>query len=305
MKNILVLMLVFVLFFSSACNKVQDEEYSNNLSSEELNKNETEVIYDDHELIEKNLSFVDGTLTARYSENTDLSDLNNLEYCEEVVHLKLYLNESHETMILTNLPNVVNLTVEVQGVAKHLDISSLNSLKQVTLLGSIEEIKMPQNVESISVDGKTNFKVLSNCENLKNIEILGLTNLEDLKLFENLESVSIKVSGCDLSQLNDISFSKLMLSNINDEELTVINGCLVDTLQIDDENVMDLGIIERLPNLKVLFFTIASSENPYVTTFMEPTNEDIDKLVTPADVSILKQFISDGGTLYLMTDPNR
>lgn len=305
MKNILVLMLFFVLFFSSACNKVLDEEYSNNLTSEELNKNETEVIYDDYELIENNLSFANGTLIARYSENTDLSDLNNLEYCEEVTHLKLYLNESRETMILTNLPNVVNLTVEIQGIVKSLDISSLNSLKQVTLLGSIEEIKMPQNVESISVDGKTNFKVLSNCKNLKNIEILGLTNLEDLQIFENLESVSIRVSGCDLSQLNNISFSKLRLSNVTDEELAVINGCPVDTLQIDDETVLDLEIIERLPNLKVLFFTIASSENPYVTTFMEPTNEDIDKLVTPADVSILKQFINDGGTLYLMTDPNR
>lgn len=250
------------------------------------------------------IAFSDGVLTAKYSGIADFSNLDTVENPDEAEKLEIYLN-SGEELFVPEFKNVKNLYIEITGSIKTLDISALKNLEQFTLLGKAEELILPENLESVSVYGQTDLSLFADCESIRNIEILGLTDLASLKNFSNLENITVGASGCDLSVLNEVNFSKLTLSNVGEDELSAINGCPINTLQISDEDISDLSFIKRLPNLEVIFLTVASGGNPYVTTFMEPTDEDLDNLATAADVSVLKEFIKNGGTLYLLTDPNR
>ncbi len=289
MKKWFVLMLALFMLFSSACGKVQDEK----TPSEDVPK-----------VTGTNISCSDGTLVAKYSENADFSDLSAVENPDEIENLEIYLNSGDE-LVLPKFANAKNLYIEITESVKSLDISALENLEQFTLFGKTEELSLPEKLESVSVYGQTDLSLFCGCESIRNIYVLGVTDLESLQLFANLESVFVMVSGCDLSPLNNVSFSELRLSNVTDEDLAAIDGCPAVTLQISDETVSDLSVIERMPNLEVLFLTVASGENPYVTAFMEPGDEDLDELATPVDISLLKEFIKNDGTLYLMTDPNR
>ncbi len=248
--------------------------------------------------------FSDGVLTAKYSGIADFSNLNTVENPDEAEKLEIYLN-SGEELLVPEFKNVKNLDIEITESVKTLDISALENLEQFTLLGKVEELILPGNLESVSVYGQTDLSLFADCKSVRNIEILGMADLVPLKTFSNLENITVRASGCNLSVLNEVNLSKLTLSNIGEDELSAINGCPADTLQISDENISDLSFIKRLPNLEVIFLTVASGGNPYVTTFMEPTDEDLDNLATAADVSVLKEFIKNGGKLYLLTDPNR
>lgn len=284
MKKFSVLFLAFLMLFSCGCSKIQDE----NPPSE---KN-------------VNISFSEGILTVRCSGNAGVLDLSDIEHREEAESMEVHL-DSAEEVILPDLPKANNLNIEITKSVKSLDISASESLKQLTLLGKAEELSLPENLESISVYGQTDLSLFANCGSIKNIYILGVTDISALKQFQNLESVFIMASGCDLSPLNDASFSELRLSNVTDEDVAAIDGCHIKTLQISDETLTDLSFIKNLPDLETVFFEVSSGENPYVTTFMEPDEEGLGSLKTPADVSLLKEFLKNGGTIYLKTDPNR
>ena len=254
------------------------------------------------------LSYSDGKLTAKYTKVTDIFvHLRFLEYCEEIEYLEIYTEQSVKFDTVPGFPNVKNLYIELGDTIKHLDFSALEKLGQVELRGKVEQLYLPQNLESVSVDGKTDLSLFAECENIREVEILGAADLGALKSFKNLETVYITAGGCDLSPLNDVEFSKLVLSDPTDEELASMDGygCPIDTLQISDKNISDFSILRKLPNLEVLFLGVSGGENPYVTTFMEPSEKDLDELATPADVSILKEFLKNGGKIYLVPDPNR
>ena len=251
------------------------------------------------------LSYSDKTLTAKYTQDTDLSNLFPLIYAEEIEYLEIYAEKYSKVMVLPAFPNVKNLYIELGEKVGQLDISPLENLGQLTVFGEAEEIFLPEKLESVSTYGQTDLSLFLPCKSIKNIEILGKTDLSVLSDFPNLETVTIRTGECDLSLLNSADFSKLVLSNIGDEELSAIDGCPVDTLQISDADLSELGIIRRLPNLEVIFLTVSGGENPFVTTFMTPSEDDLDKLKTPADVSVLKEFIENGGTVYLIPDWNR
>lgn len=283
-EKIISVLVVALLVLFSACNKMPREENYRK---------------------EPNLSFSYGTLVIKSFGDIDSADFDSMDNKNEVETIEIYLNESAKAVKLPEFPNVRNINVEIEGELKVLDISALENLKEFTLLGKTEELILPKNTESISTYGQTDLSLFSVCENIRNVHILGVTNLEPLEKFSALESVFIMSSGNDLSPLNKIAFSKLRLSGVTDKELNAIDGCVIDTLQISDKTISDLSVLERLPNLKVLFLTVSSGKNQAVTTFIEPTEEELDKLETSVDVSVLKEFLRNDGTLYLVDDPNR
>lgn len=285
MKRLFVLFLAFLMLFSSACSKAPDEETPS-------------------EPAEINTGFFEGVLTVKCYGNAGVLDLGDIEHQEEAESMEIYL-DSAEALVLPKFPNVKNINIEITERVKSIDISAAENLKQLTLLGKTEKISLPEKLENISVYGQTDLSLFTDCESIKNVYILGITDIEALKLFRNLESVFIMVSGCNLTSLNEASFSELRLSNVTDDDVAAIGGCPVKTLQISDETLTDIGFIKKLPNLETVFFEVSSGENPYVTTFMEPGEEELDNLKTPVDVSVLKEFIENGGTVYLKTDPNR
>lgn len=284
MKKIIPILSVTFLVLFSSCNAVSYEKDS---------------------VDKTNIGFFDKTLVIKTSVDLDAEVSYYTDYINDAEKIEIYVSDSAETIKFPDFPNVKNLNVEINGALKVLDIGGLKNLKEFTLLGKVEEIILPKNLESISTYGQTDLSLFSMCENIRSVQILGVAGLKPLQEFSSLESVFIMSKGNDLSLLNELSFSTLRLLGVTDKELNALDGCPIDTLQINDETISDLSVIKRLPNLSTVFLTVSGDKNQWVTTFTEPTEDELDKLKTPTDISILKEFLKNGGTLYLVDDPNR
>ena len=298
MRKILVIMLALVLIILSGC--AADEKNPEKLPSSEAENKTT----DRTTVSEAKISFFEGVLTAKFEGEADFSCLEDLDYREEVQKIEIYVGEYAEEIALLNFPNAKNLYAEITG-AKSLDISTLENLVQFTLNGKIEELSAPKGLESVSVYEGTDISVFSGCENLRNIEFIGGGDLSAIGKFSGLERIMITGSGFDLSPLNDADFSRLILSEVKDSDLYAIDGCEIESLQLSDNDISDLGVLERLPKLEVLFLSVSGGENPYVIDFSEPDEEMLDGLVTTVDISLLKEFIENGGEIFLLSDENR
>ena len=81
----------------------------------------------------------------------------------------------------------------------------------------------------------------------------------------------------------------------------------VTELQLSDRNITDISVIEKMPNLKTIFFTVAPVPHGSITLWYNGfiTEEMLERLETNVDKTPLKKFIQNGGEIYILEDPNR
>ncbi len=270
--------------------------------------------------------------TPSISEKPETVDLSGLSGCEEITRLSVYVSAKTDKVVVPNLPNLEYFYFfsAFENPVKTIDLSTAEKTSSVNIETPVEELIIGKGVENLNLGKGFDTSAISGGENIKSITLYGGADLSLLAKIGKIEKVYVSGEGSDIGKLKNLksmkrlsifgtdfdlsgiealSMEKLVLGDyIGQSSVDSITGSeTITELQLSDRNVTDISVIEKMPNLKTIFFTVASVPHGSVTLWYDGfiTEEMLELLKTNVDKVSLKKFIQNGGELYILEDPNR
>ncbi len=260
--------------------------------------------------------------TSSLAESGAVIDLSGLSGCEYIQSVLVKLNGENENLILPELPNLSFCEIYGNNPA-FVDASGTEGCVRISLYVVPKEIKIGKGPENLELGYDFDISKISDAENVKSItvhgnadlsKIAGIGEVEKVFVFgendnvaglENLGSLkklSLQAFVGDLSAIGNLSMETLALGNdITQETLdTLSESETVTELQLNDEFITNADFMEKLPNLKTLVLSVLST-----SSFEGITEEQLEALETNIPKEPLKDFLKNGGTIYLVYDWSR
>ena len=254
-------------------------------------------------------------------------DLSGLSGCEYLEGLSVVLSGKNENLILPKLPNLGFCEIFGNDIA-FIDASAAEGCDSFNIVDSSpDEIKIGKGPKSISLAYGFDLSMLAGAENIKNITVHGNSDLskiadigevENVYVFgendsvaglENLKSLkklSLDSFGGDLSGIGNLSMQTLAIgSDVTQETVdTLTKSETVTDLHINDEFLTNSDFMEKFPNLEYLVLSVETL--PEGTASLDMITEaQLDALETNLPKEPLKDFLKNGGGIYLVYDWSR
>lgn len=270
--------------------------------------------------------------TPSLLENPATVDLSGLSGCEEITRLSVYVSSETDKVRVPNLPNLEYFYFysAFESPARRIDLSDAEKIMSLNIETPVEELILGKGTENLILGKGFDLSAISGGENIKSINLYGGADLSKLAEIGEIEKVYVSGEGSDIGELKNLksmkrlsvfgtdfdlsgiealSMENLVLGDyISQSSVDSITGSkTVTELQLSDRNITDISVIEKMPNLKTIFFTVAPVPHGSVTLWYNGfiTEEMLERLETNVDKTPLKKFIQNGGEIYILEDPNR
>ena len=164
-----------------------------------------------------------------------------------------------------------------------------------------------ENIKNITVHGNSDLSKIADIGEVENVYVFGendsVAGLENLKC---LKKLSLNSFGGDLSGIGNLSMETLAIgSDITQETVdTLTKSETVTDLHINDEFLTNSDFMEKFPNLEYLVLSVETL--PEGTASLDMITEaQLDALETNLPKEPLKDFLKNGGGIYLVYDWSR
>ena len=164
-----------------------------------------------------------------------------------------------------------------------------------------------ENIKNITVHGNSDLSKIADIGEVENVYVFGendsVAGLENLK---SLKKLSLNSFGGDLSGIGNLSMQTLAIgSDVTQETVdTLTKSKTVTDLHINDEFLTNSDFMEKFPNLEYLVLSVETL--PEGTASLDMITEaQLDALETNLPKEPLKDFLKNGGGIYLVYDWSR
>ena len=264
--------------------------------------------------------------TPSLSEGVTI-DLSGLSGCEYLEALSVVLSGKSESLVLPKLPNLDFCEIFGNDIA-FIDASAIEGCDSFNIVDTPpDEMKIGKGPENIALCYGFDLSMLAGAENIKKITVYGnsdLSKVADIGEVENvyvfgendsvagleklksLKKLSLQSFSGDLSGIGKLSMETLALnSDITQETIdTLTKSETVTDLHINDEFLTNSDFMEKFPNLEYLVLSVEFL--PEGTASLDMITEaQLDALETNLDKEPLKDFLKNGGGIYLVYDWSR
>ena len=164
-----------------------------------------------------------------------------------------------------------------------------------------------ENIKKITVHGNSDLSKIADIGEVENVYVFGendsVAGLENLK---SLKKLSLEAFSGDLSGIGNLSMETLAIgSDVTPETVdTLTKSETVTDLHINDEFLTNSDFMEKFPNLEYLVLSVETL--PEGTASLDMITEaQLDALETNLPKEPLKDFLKNGGGIYLVYDWSR
>ncbi len=338
MKKIILILIVMMFVVFCACSVNEEPEVQEEPISE-AEKTIWNIAGKDYELevpAKTRMEFYEGGEMAVYtpsiSDSPEVVDFSVLSGCDEITRLSVYISSETEKIVVPNIPNLeyCYFFSAFESPIGKIDLSAAEKIATIDIDALTEELIIGKGTESLILGKGFDLSKISGGENLKSITLHGGADLSLINEIGEIEKVYISGEGSDIGELENLKTLKRLSLIGTDFDLSKIKNLTMETLvlgdyigqstvdsiagsetitdlHISDRSVTDIAVIEKMPNLKTILFTVDSVQDSSVTLWYNGTitEEMLDLLKTNVNKTPLKKFIQNGGEIYIFTDPNR
>ena len=270
--------------------------------------------------------------TSSISDSPVVVDFSALSGCDEITRLSVYISSETEKIVVPNIPNLeyCYFFSALESPIGKIDLSAAEKVVTIDIDALPEELIIGNGTENLILGKGFDLSKISGGENLKSITLHGGADLSLIDGIGEIEKVYISGEGSDIGELENLKSMKRLSLIGTDFDLSGIKNLTMETLalgdyvgqgtvdsitgsetitdlHISDRKITDVTVIEKMPNLKTILLTVDSVQDSSITLWYNGTiNEEmLDLLKTNVDKAPLKEFIQNGGEIYIFADPNR